>query len=57
MDMAYCVESCPTHALMLIDPEDISKGRFKPPKKGSLIALNFVSGQGLLKPEESKPSP
>jgi len=42
---------------MLIDPEDISKGRFKPPKKGSLIALNFVSGQGLLKPEESKPSP
>jgi len=32
---------------MLIDPEDIARGRFKPPKKGSLIALNFVSSQSI----------
>jgi Fe-S-cluster-containing hydrogenase component 2 len=49
MDMAYCVESCPTHALMLIDPEDIARGRFKLPKKGSLVGLNFTSGLGLSK--------
>jgi ferredoxin len=47
MDMAYCVESCPTHALMLIDPEDIARGRFKPPQKGTLVGLNYVSRQGL----------
>jgi len=47
MEMAYCVESCPTHALMLIDPEDIARGRFKPPKKGTLVGLNYVSRQGL----------
>jgi len=52
MDMAYCVESCPTHALMLIDPEDIARGRFKPPTRGTLVALNFVSGQGLSKQDK-----
>jgi hypothetical protein len=37
---------------MLIDPEDIAKGRFKPPKKGSLVGLNFKSGQGLTKQDK-----
>jgi len=52
MDTAYCVETCPTHALMLVDPEDIAKGRFKPPKKGSLGGLNFKSGVGLSEQDE-----
>jgi len=50
MDAIYCVESCPTRALILIDSEDIISGRLKPMKKGSLVGLNFVSGQGLSKP-------
>jgi ferredoxin len=52
MDGAYCVESCPTHALMLIDPEDIARGRFKPPRKGSLVGLNFAAGLGLSKQDK-----
>lgn len=54
MEAPYCVESCPTRALVLIDSEDIARGRFKLPRKGSLAALNFVSGRGRGKP---KPSP
>jgi Fe-S-cluster-containing dehydrogenase component len=49
MDAVYCVESCPTHALILIDSEDMAKGRFNLPKKGSLTGLNFISPQGLSK--------
>ncbi len=52
MDMAFCVESCPTHALMLIDPEDIARGKFKPPQKGSLVSLNFRSSAGFSKQEK-----
>jgi hypothetical protein len=37
---------------MLIDPEDIARGRFKPPRKGTLVGLNYLSRQRL-----SQPSP
>ncbi len=30
MDAVYCVESCPTRALILMDPQDIASGRLKP---------------------------
>ncbi len=50
MDEVYCVDRCPTHALKLVDPEDIAKGRFTHPKKGSLVGLNFSSEQSLTKP-------
>jgi Fe-S-cluster-containing dehydrogenase component len=52
MDAVYCVESCPTNALILIDSEDLVSGRLKPLKKGSLVGLNFGSGRGLSKPEK-----
>jgi carbon-monoxide dehydrogenase iron sulfur subunit len=47
MDVPYCVESCPTHALILIDPEDIAKGRVNAGK--GVVGLNFVSLKGLTK--------
>jgi carbon-monoxide dehydrogenase iron sulfur subunit len=40
MDGPYCVESCPTRALMLIDPEDIARGAVKPMK--GLKALRYA---------------
>jgi Fe-S-cluster-containing dehydrogenase component len=52
MDAVYCVESCPTGALILMDPQDIASGRLKPLKKGSLVGLNFGSGRGLSKSEK-----
>ncbi len=52
MDAVYCVESCPTRALILMDPQDIASGRLRPLKKGSLVGLNFGSGRGLSKSEK-----
>ena len=49
MEAPYCVESCPTKALVLIDSEDISRGILKSLKKGSLTGLNFVSSKGFRK--------
>ena len=49
MDAPFCVESCPTHALLLIDPADIAKGKFAPPRRGRLTGLDFVSGRSLAK--------
>ena len=49
MDAPHCVESCPTHALTLVDPEEIAQGKWGVPKKGKLIGLNFVSPKGLAK--------
>jgi carbon-monoxide dehydrogenase iron sulfur subunit len=43
LDIVYCVESCPTHALILIDSGDLVRGRIKALKKGSLVGLNFES--------------
>jgi anaerobic carbon-monoxide dehydrogenase iron sulfur subunit len=45
MEGAYCVESCPTGAMILVDSEDIASGRFKPPRKRTWTGLNFASGQ------------
>jgi carbon-monoxide dehydrogenase iron sulfur subunit len=50
MDSPYCVESCPTHALVFMDPEDLAGGKWGPPIKGTLKGLNFRSAQGLSKP-------
>lgn len=49
MDAPSCVESCPTHALLLIDPEDIANGKFAVPRRGRLTGLDFVSGRSLAK--------
>jgi carbon-monoxide dehydrogenase iron sulfur subunit len=49
MDAPSCVESCPTHALSLVDPEDIARGKFVAPGKGRLTGLDFVSGRSLAK--------
>lgn len=47
MDAPSCVESCPTHALLLIDPEDIANGKFAAPQRGRLTGLDFVSERSL----------
>jgi len=49
MDAPYCVESCPTHALILIDPEDMAKAKWDVLRKGNWKGLNFVSTKGLSK--------
>ena len=49
MDAPHCVEACPTRALMLVDPEEIAKGKWGIPKEGKLTGLNFVSPKGLAK--------
>jgi anaerobic carbon-monoxide dehydrogenase iron sulfur subunit len=49
MESTYCVESCPTGAMILVDSEDIASGRLKPPRKGTWTGLNFASGQGSRK--------
>lgn len=46
MDAPFCVESCPTHALLLLDPEEIARGGVKL-QKGVLAGLDFVSPRGL----------
>jgi Fe-S-cluster-containing hydrogenase component 2 len=46
MDAPFCVESCPTYALLLLDPEEIARGTVKL-RKGGLTGLNFVSASGL----------
>ena len=50
MDAPFCVESCPTRALLLIDPDEMARGavRLRTP---SLTGLDFVSTRTLSKPE------
>jgi len=50
MDALFCVESCPTRALVLLDPEDIARGKSSPQKAGRLTGLNFVSAKSLRQP-------
>ncbi len=45
MDGPYCVESCPTRALRLVDTEEMAKGKVEFPE-GNFSAMNFVSGKG-----------
>ncbi|MBI5968440.1 MAG: 4Fe-4S dicluster domain-containing protein [Deltaproteobacteria bacterium] len=49
MEAPYCVESCPTGALTLLDAEEIARGELPSLKKGSLTGLGFVSDKGLAK--------
>ena len=50
MDAPFCVESCPTRALVLVDPEEIAQGKWRPQKESGLRGLDFVSTKGLAKP-------
>jgi len=52
MDAIYCVESCPTRALILIDPQDIASGRLKPQKKGGFGGAKFLFRAGFLQARE-----
>ncbi len=49
MDAPQCVESCPTHALRLLDPEEIARRARERLKGECLTGLDFVSRQGLSK--------
>lgn len=49
MDAPYCVENCPTKALILVDSEEIAKGILNPRRRGNLIGLNCVSDKSLSK--------
>jgi Fe-S-cluster-containing hydrogenase component 2 len=49
MEAPYCVESCPTRALLLIDPEEIAKGKFTLARKEQWTGLNFLSPKALAK--------
>ena len=50
MDAPFCVESCPTHALVLVDPEEIAQGKWRPQTESVLRGLDFVSAKGLARP-------
>ena len=54
MDAPSCVESCPTHALLLVDPEEIAKGKIAAPRRGRLTGLDFISGRSLAKTFNTK---
>jgi Fe-S-cluster-containing hydrogenase component 2 len=43
----YCVESCPTGALILADAEEAASGKLKFLKKEGILSLNFVSDKSL----------
>lgn len=49
MDAPSCVDSCPTHALLFLDPEEIARGTVKL-QKGRLARLDFVAEKTLGKP-------
>jgi anaerobic carbon-monoxide dehydrogenase iron sulfur subunit len=49
MEAPACVESCPTHALILADSEQLVAEGLKPLKKGGWIRLDFISDKGRLK--------
>lgn len=52
MEAPYCVESCPTHALLLVDPEEIAKGKFTLARKERWIGLKFLSPKALAKSDK-----
>jgi carbon-monoxide dehydrogenase iron sulfur subunit len=48
MDAPFCVDACPTKALVLFDPEAIARSAVKL-RHGSLKGMDFVSRRGLAK--------
>lgn len=50
MDAPYCVESCPTQALVLLDPADVARGARTPARPEALVGLDFRSPQTLAQP-------
>lgn len=49
MDAPYCVESCPTGALILADPEEIASGKRPFSDKGVATRLNYTAQRSLVK--------
>ncbi len=49
MDTVYCVDSCPTHALMLVDSADLAQEKLKALKKGFLTSIDFGPHKDLPK--------
>jgi carbon-monoxide dehydrogenase iron sulfur subunit len=49
MEAPYCVESCPTGALILADPEEIASGRRSLSGKSRITCLNFTTDRNLAK--------
>jgi carbon-monoxide dehydrogenase iron sulfur subunit len=48
-DEPYCVESCPTHALVFMDSEEMARRETRAGGTVKLMGLGFVSGDGLSK--------
>jgi carbon-monoxide dehydrogenase iron sulfur subunit len=48
MDAPFCVESCPTGALVYRDAEDMARGTWRP--DWEIVGLNFLGAQTLGKP-------
>jgi Fe-S-cluster-containing hydrogenase component 2 len=49
MDAPFCVESCPTHALVFLDPEQVAQGSVTLRKGSRLVGLAFAAAKGLSK--------
>jgi carbon-monoxide dehydrogenase iron sulfur subunit len=49
MDAPFCVESCPTEALVYLDPAEIARGTWRP-EQGETFGLTYISTAGLAKP-------
>jgi carbon-monoxide dehydrogenase iron sulfur subunit len=49
MDAPFCVESCPTGALVFLDPQQLAQGKVTLRKEGRLVDLGFVSPRSLIK--------
>jgi hypothetical protein len=50
MDAPFCVESCPTQALVLVDPAEVARGAWRPERAAPLTGLDFAAPQTLAKP-------
>jgi carbon-monoxide dehydrogenase iron sulfur subunit len=49
METLYCVESCPTSALVLVDSEDAAKGILGRLMRRNLKGFNYISEKTLMK--------
>jgi Fe-S-cluster-containing dehydrogenase component len=49
MDEPYCVESCPTGALILADPDQIASGKRPFSDKGVPTQLKYTAKESLVK--------
>ncbi len=49
MSAPFCVESCPTGALVFLDPEEVARGAVPVRKGARLTGLDFTAAKGLTK--------